>query len=96
MTPHPCSADLLHVEIDGLELAEQIVGVFRVQAYWNIDAIPDFAEDEGETLLWIPGQGIGMRSRLAERCLDIETRAEFDQRFLMLAIGNEVGNRQKL
>ena len=87
----------LHVEIDRAVLAEEILGdIFRMQAHRDVDAVADVAEDDGEMLHRVPGQGIGMSLGLAERCVDVEARAVLDQRFLALAIGNEIGDGDEL
>ncbi|ABC89745.1 GTP cyclohydrolase/3,4-dihydroxy-2-butanone 4-phosphate synthase bi-functional protein (ribofalvinbiosynthesis) [Rhizobium etli CFN 42] len=93
----PFRGDLLHVEIDRALPAEKILGdIFRMQAHGDVDAVADVAEDDGEMLHRVPGQGIGMGLGLAEGRVDVEARAVLDQRFLALAIGDEIGDGDEL
>ncbi len=53
--------DAIHDRIELTVLAEHIgADIFQMQAHRDIDAVADIAEDDGEVLHRVPGQGIGM------------------------------------
>ncbi len=70
--------------------------VFRMQAHRHVLAVADVAEDDGEMLHRVPGQRVGVGLRLAAGRLDVGAGDALDQRFLALAIGDEVGDRDLL
>ena len=70
--------------------------IFRMQPDRHVLAVADVAEDHREMLHRVPGQRVGIGLGLAAGRVDVGAFDALDQRFLALAVGDEVGDRDLL